>query len=107
MHPDYATRQGYIASWDRVEGMPTVSNVTPIRDGNRYFKQTTTIPDYSASLERFTHANDNNTTRLPNYAGNITVADLEASGLLSKPQTIQYESDVFGEKENGEWGYER
>ena len=106
-HPDYATRQGNVASWDRVDGIPTLHKVVPIRDGDRYFARTTTIPDYSASLERFTHASDNNTTRLPNASGKVTVADLEASGLLSKPQTIRYESDRYGEKEDGEWGYER
>lgn len=106
-HPDYATREGNVASWDRVKGIPTISRVTPTRDGNRYFAQTTTLPDYSASLEKFTHANGNNTTRLPNYNGTATVADLEASGLLSKPQTIQFQSDRFGENDNGEWGYEQ
>lgn len=106
-HPDYATRQGNVASWDRVEGIPTVRKVTPIRDGDRYFARTTTIPDYSAPLEKFTHAKNNNTNRLPNSSGNVTVADLEASGLLSKPQTIRYESNRFGENDDGTWGYAR
>lgn len=93
-HPDYATRQGNIASWDRVEGIPTVSNVYPIKDGDQYFASERVLPDYSASLDKFTHANNNNTNRLPNPTGKVTIADLEASGLLSKPQTIRY---------NGEW----
>lgn len=95
-HPDYATRQGNIASWDRIKGMPTVSNVYPIKDGNQYFASESVLPDYSASLDRFTHANDNNTTRLPNSSGKVTVADLEASGLLSKPQTIRYNGEKQG-----------
>jgi hypothetical protein len=33
-HPDYNTRKGNIASWDRVKGIPTVSKVMPVRDGD-------------------------------------------------------------------------
>lgn len=104
-HPDYATRQGNIASWDRVEGIPTLRDVTPVRDGGQYFTSERTIPDYSAPLQGFTYAKDNDTTRLPNSQGTVTMADLEASGLLSKPQTIQYKSTTYGKNDDGEWGY--
>lgn len=101
-HPDYATQQGHVASWDRIKGIPTLRRVTPVRDGDRYYTRTTTIPDYSASLERFTRANN---TRLPNFSGKVTVADLENSGLLSKPQTIQYDSVQYDEDEHGKLGW--
>lgn len=100
-HPDYATRQGNIASWDRVKGIPTISNVYPVKDGDQYFAKEQVLPDYSASLDKFTHSNNNNTNRLPNPAGKVTVADLEASGLLSKPQTIRYNGEsetIFGKE---------
>lgn len=97
-HPDYDTRQGNVASWDRVKGIPTVSNAYPVKDGDQYFAKEQVLPDYSASLDRFTHTKGNNTNRLPNSSGKVTVADLEASGLLSKPQTIQYEGTRGGSR---------
>jgi hypothetical protein len=42
---------------------------------------------------------------LPNYSGKVTVADLEASGLLSKPQTINYTSTTYDQNADGKWGY--
>ncbi len=89
-HPSYASRRGDVASWDLVEGAPTITWATPIKDGSRWFTHETVLPDYSADWTPLERSTGTYANRMPATNVDAPVKSMQASGLLSPVTSVSY-----------------
>lgn len=89
-HPSYASRPGDVASWDLVEGAPTITWATPIKDGDRWFTHEAVLPDYSADWTPLERSTGTYANRMPATNVDAPVKSMQASGLLSPVTSVSY-----------------